>query len=517
MTATGELVGDIENGDVPGSGTRSRRWWWLGGVALVLLVGAAVWFLLANGAQSDDVALGSDVNTAVVQRSDVVLTEELSGSLGYGSVETVSFAASADGVDVFRGLAGGFVTDIVDEGTVINSGDVLYEVNVEPVVVLEGDVPVYRAFNSRMSDGEDVEQLEVALVALGYDPDGDIAIDEDFTSATGDAIELLQEAIGATETGSLVLGSVIFSPSAAFVAEQFVAIGDQVQPGEPIVATSRALSGTVTAIADEGSIVGQGDVLLAVDDKPQVLLIGDVPAYRALQLGVEGSDVEQLQQALVSLGFADAEDMATGEFDDATLAAVLAWQIDVEADPDGVVNVGDVVFRPAPIRVGQRLVSVGDPLQPGTPVMATSASQTFVSVELSTDDQDLVVAGDEVVVVLPSGVREPAVVTEIGTVVQANQQGATYFEMTVTLDNPDAAPNLDEAPVDVEIVSDRADNVLAVPVTALLALAEGGYAVEVVGANGTTLLVAVEPGLFADGFVEVASSGLDADMTVVIP
>ncbi|MGI9584609.1 MAG: peptidoglycan-binding protein, partial [Acidimicrobiia bacterium] len=432
MTATQEVAEDTGSDEMPAANKRSKRWWWLGGALLVLLVGAVAWIVAANGVQSDDPALDTNINTAVVQRSDVVLTEEFSGTLGYGSDETITFAASGDGVDVFKGLAGGFVTDIVEEGTVINSGDVLYEVNVEAVVVLEGDVPVYRAFNSRMSDGKDVLQLETALVALGYDPDGDIDVDEDFTSATADAIELLQEEIGATETGRLDLGSVIFSPTAAFVAESFVAVGDQVQPGEPIVATSRALSGTVTAIADEGSIVGQGDELLALDDRPQIMLIGAVPAYRALEHGVEGPDVEQLQQAMVYLGYANEGDVQAGEFDDATLSAVLAWQLDVGADPDGVVNVGDVVFRPAPIRVGQALVSVGDSIQPGTPVMATSASQTFVSVELSTDDQDLVVTGDEVVVVLPSGAREPAIVTEIGTVVQANQQGATYFAMTVT-------------------------------------------------------------------------------------
>ena len=76
---------------------------------------------------------------------------------------------------------------------------------------------------------------------------------------------------------------------------------------------------------------------------------------------------------------------------------------------------------------------------------------------------------------------------------------------------------LDQAPVDVEVVSDRADDVLAVPVTALLALAEGGYAVEVVTEDGSTVLVAVDPGLFADGFVEVTSSSLQAGMDVVIP
>ena len=107
-------------------------------------------------------------------------------------------------------------------------------------------------------------------------------------------------------------------------------------------------------------------------------------------------------------------------------------------------------------------------------------------------------------------------VTEIGSVVLANQQGATYFEMTVTLDDPEAAPGLDEAPVDVLVTGDRADDVLAVPVTALLALAEGGYAVEVV-ADGGVVLVAVDPGLFADGFVEVTSTDLREGMQVVVP
>ena len=86
-----------------------------------------------------------------------------------------------------------------------------------------------------------------------------------------------------------------------------------------------------------------------------------------------------------------------------------------------------------------------------------------------------------------------------------------------SLDDPESAQGLDQAPVDVEVVSDRADDVLAVPVTALLALAEGGYAVEVVTDDGSTVLVAVDPGLFADGFVEVTSDSLQAGMEVVVP
>jgi len=71
--------------------------------------------------------------------------------------------------------------------------------------------------------------------------------------------------------------------------------------------------------------------------------------------------------------------------------------------------------------------------------------------------------------------------------------------------------------VDVEVISDSVSNVMAVPVSALVALAEGGYAVEVDAGNGTTRLVAVEPGFYADGLVEIESDGLSIGDMVVVP
>jgi hypothetical protein len=85
------------------------------------------------------------------------------------------------------------------------------------------------------------------------------------------------------------------------------------------------------------------------------------------------------------------------------------------------------------------------------------------------------------------------------------------------LDDPNVAAGLDEAPVDVEAISDSVSDVMAVPVSALVALAERGYAVEVDAGNGSTELVAVEPGFYADGLVEVTSSGLRAGDLVVVP
>jgi peptidoglycan hydrolase-like protein with peptidoglycan-binding domain len=498
--------------------TKRRRWQWFVASALGVAAIAAIAIATASDGDSGEVAQDASLTTATVERTDVVATETLSGTLGYGSTDTVMYRTSPAGVTTVTGLLSGIVTWVVDEGTVIVPGDVLYEVNTVPVIVLEGVTPQYRAFHSRMSDGPDVEQLERALVDLGFDPDQDIEVDEDFTSATRDAIELLQESVGANDDGRLELGEVQFGPEATYISVVLVDLGDQVGPGAGIATTSRSITGTVTDLVAEGETLAQGDIVLTVDNEPVVLLVGDVPAYRLMEVDVIGTDVLQLQSALEQLGFGSVEGFAVdGEYSTATAAAVAAWQQSLGARPDGIVNLGDIIFLPESIRVGATLIDVGDDLHDGLPIFSASSNATNVSVDLSTDDQDLVEVGFEVMVILPDESREPGIVSDIGTVVQANQQGATFFEMTVTLVDPDAAPDLDEAPVDVEIVSDRANNVLVVPVTALLALSEGGYAVEVVSQDGATVLVAVDPGLFADGFVEVTSDVLVEGMEVVVP
>jgi multidrug efflux pump subunit AcrA (membrane-fusion protein) len=88
--------------------------------------------------------------------------------------------------------------------------------------------------------------------------------------------------------------------------------------------------------------------------------------------------------------------------------------------------------------------------------------------------------------------------------------------VVVSLDKPGDTGRLDQAPVDAFITTQVRRGVLAVPVNALLALAEGGYAVEV-ERDGRRELVGVTLGLFADGQVEVDGDGLRAGDRVVVP
>ena len=88
--------------------------------------------------------------------------------------------------------------------------------------------------------------------------------------------------------------------------------------------------------------------------------------------------------------------------------------------------------------------------------------------------------------------------------------------VTITLDSTPPGAALDQAPVNVNITSQRANNVLAVPVNALLALAGGGFGVEVVTGSASRL-VGVTTGLYSNTLVQVSGPGITAGTRVEVP
>lgn len=281
------------------------------------------------------------------------------------------------------------------------------------------------------------------------------------------------------------------------------------------------LRGTVTALPAEGSVVERGEPLYELDGQPSgILLYGARPAWRGLGKGLKGEDVRQLQENLLVLGFGGDALTASGTFDDATVVAVQAWQASRSVPETGTIELGEVVFMPGAVRVAGQSVTLGDTVTPGLEVFTATTTDRVVTVHLAADDQALVNAGDEVEIDLPDGTRATGTVADVGTVASAaDGQGSPTVEVTIALVDPSASGTIDQAPVDVLITTLSREDVLAVPVNALLALLEGGYAVEVVAADGTTSLVGVETGLFQDGWVEieVSSGTLSAGDQVVVP
>ena len=158
-------------------------------------------------------------------------------------------------------------------------------------------------------------------------------------------------------------------------------------------------------------------------------------------------------------------------------------------------------------------------------MLDASSTTRVVTVALPVTHEYLVHAGDAVSVVLPDGKTTTAGrVRDISTVAtapsSAGSAGASStptVTMTITLDKPNETGNLDQAPVEVNVTDQAARGVLAVPINALLALAEGGDAVEVVSADGTRRLVAVQTGLFSDTMVQVGGPGIAEGMLVEVP
>jgi hypothetical protein len=183
------------------------------------------------------------------------------------------------------------------------------------------------------------------------------------------------------------------------------------------------------------------------------------------------------------------------------------------------------VFLPTAARITDVTPSLGGPAQVGQNLLTASSTARQVNIALDASEQSEVAVGDKVTITLPDNANTPGVVSSVGTVAttpSANgPNGGSGPTVTVLVNptDPAATGSWDQAPVEVEITTQSVPNALVVPVDALVALASGGYAVEVVGAGGVHQLVPVQLGLFdsASSNVQVSGAGLAAGQQVVVP
>ena len=279
------------------------------------------------------------------------------------------------------------------------------------------------------------------------------------------------------------------------------------------------LAGTYTAMPDEGTIVQPGQALFSIDTTPVVLLAGSIPAWRSFTTGMtNGPDVAQLQAAITAIPGASGI-RVDGHYGPATIAAVRHWQRGLGLQPNATIVLGRVIFSPGAVRVGHHRAAVGDRAAPGESPYDTTGATRVVTIDLDVARQAGVHAGLPVTVELPSGSRTPGRVFAVGRVAQLPPEPSSgarpSITVTVVLDDPAAAGDLDQQPVAVNVTTATHKGVLAVPITALLALREGGYGVEVTDVGGQHRVVAVTPGLFTETLVEIQGAGLRADTTVV--
>jgi hypothetical protein len=226
-----------------------RRRTSLAATGVLLAAGATAVILTVGGAdEPTSAASAAHIRTAAVQRRDLVARATIDGTLGYADERAAPNRLT------------GTVTWLADEGAVVQPGHTLYRLDDARVLLLSGRRPAWRTLEPGMADGRDVLELERNLVKLGYDPGGDMTVDEEWTAATTAAVERFQDAVGLDDTGRLELGRVLFLPGARRISKHNAQVGDAAGPGRAVVTTtSTRREVTASLSADDQGAAKAGD------------------------------------------------------------------------------------------------------------------------------------------------------------------------------------------------------------------------------------------------------------------
>ncbi len=178
------------------------------------------------------------------------------------------------------------------------------------------------------------------------------------------------------------------------------------------------------------------------------------------------------------------------------------------------------------------IARVGDRANAETDLFNVSSTRQIISANLKLSDQKLGVVGNSVKIRLPGGETTTGTISAVEPPTDKSAAGdqknsdssqdsgsekERIIPITVTPDDPEATKNLQEASVTLGLISDKRENVLSVPLSALIALTPDQFGVEVVNDDNTTRKVPVTTGLFAGDRVEVTSDELSENQRVVVP
>ena len=504
-----------------------------GALALVVGAGGIGWAVGANITSPAEAAANaapptpSLITVAVDQRllsADIVAR----GSIAYDDPVGLSLSGTV-------GETGSpqIVTMIPEEGTELPEGAVVLEVAGRPVLLLQGELPVYRDMRPS-SSGDDVLQLEQALVRMGlmasaderwdnatgagvqalYARAGYVAnstskTDQEALKAARDQVrfanEALQDAIKALNESGGAGGSVLLEAQNAVAdaqaavnvatADRTAAVG--VAQGAVTVATATrddvvADAGSTPSeiAAAEAALMDAQNTLAAVQIQQDALV---ATAQRNLDLAKARLKEAQNPGDLTSL--VRARDDARRQLGDATTALQ-----EVEATVGTWMPAGELIFlKRMPVQVARAQVTRGEIVSGD--FMTVSGSDIAMTVGLSEADAKRVEVGNSVIIEEPD-LLEEALMGEVSEKSEPSSSGRVT--LTVLLDS--VPEMLLGANVRVTIpIESTSSEVLVVPAAALSAVANGDTRVEVEDPNkpGTTRFVTVSTGLATDGVVEV--------------
>jgi len=485
-----------------------------------------------SGTASSSGGSGS-VATAAVVRTTLTTSVQVGGSIGFDGSYTIAAPSGASAQQVAQAQQAvtqdeqGLSADEQAESAASTADD----------QAIPADQTNVNTDRSTLSSDQAKESQNCAGKAVSSP-----ACSQDTEKVGGDQAQLTQadQQLAAAQSGATRDHD---QNQAKVQSDQTKLEGDEATLGS-LQATAVNPGAIYTWLPEVGDIIKQDHPVYAVSDEAVPLLYGSIPAYRAFYLGMsDGADVGELTQDLVVLGYG-AGLTQSNHYSSATATAVQRWQQALGLPATGEILVGQAVFEPGPMRVTSVTPSVGASAGAGSPsggggggtVLTATSITPIVTVDLDVTQEYLVKPGDAVSIVLPDGTSTVGGHIEtVGNVATCPGGGGTgtgssdqspcassgssstpTVTVTISLDSTPTLATLDQAPVNVNITTQRADDVLAVPVNALLALAGGGFGVDVVTGN-TSRLVGVTTGLYSNALVQISGTGITSGTRAEVP
>jgi len=500
--------------------TRPRRRW-LVAVALLLVAGGVAVALADPFAGSSPAATGASDNATAtalqtITRRSLTSQTQVDGTLGYADSSTVSLPAGTAPSSIRQAEQA-----LATARQMLSSAQATLAADEQTLAQAQSQLTADRLKEQSDCAGANAAQSGVG----GNGGSGNGAGSASPCASAAQAVATDQAAVtSAGQKAAGDRGQVASAQTSVSGAERSLAASQS-------SAVTYDAGAAFTMLPEAGDVIQRGQPLYAINGTPTLLLYGPVAAWRAFRPGMApGTDVAQLNRNLQALGY--GHDLEGAQFTAATEQAVTAFQAAHRLDQTGTLLLGSVAFFPGPVRVTSVTPTLGEPVQTGgqgqsgSAVLSVTSTRHQVAIQLDAAQQSRIKVGDDVVVTLPDNSTTPGVVSKVGKVatVPSSDQGnggssTPTIEVDVRLLHAGAAGSLDQAPVSVSITTGSVNDVLVVPVNALIALAGGGYAVEVARAGGVHQLAAVTLGLFddAEGLVQVSGSSLRAGQRVVVP
>ena len=478
-----------------------------------------------------------ELTTISIQKGDLAKKEEYNGTLRQTDKK------------ILNSPTNGVVTFLPKEGSVVNFGEVLFIIDNKPVILLQGSTPFYRTLDLNSDPGVDILQVEEALVYLGY-ADSTFVPDEVFDEQTSKMLNTLYIDYGIdtkseiTPTEQVLINQ---KQDEIELLENTVSDGgttlSEVNNKKKLLddAKENATKENAARQAAENEIERIRNL---IDELTYESMSEDTRAGKKAQYEEDIKTQERIQsrEAGKESGIDATEQLAIDNAQKAYDDTLESYNEGVDRDAElakareelNELQLSSIseTFSPTnafasktPIITGSIINDLGSAVALNSPLYNISSVGIEVVFQVDATDQETVTLGKNVEIELPTDERVPTVITFIDQVVTQTQAG-DFIEVVLEVLNPEEVEAYDQAPVKVFLTTEVSENVLYVPVNALLALAEGGYALEVYegvaegstfeGESGVdTTYVAVEIGVFTDGFVEVIGNIQEGQLVVV--